>query len=189
MYKGTTELAENKLLLLYMLNRVGMPMSNANFTQIVLENNLLNYFELQQYLSELVEAGMLNEKHEGNRHLLGITEKGVNSLELFLSRIPEKKKQVVDAYFLKNLDLIKHEVRVIAEYALDGNRPMVRLALKSDADTLIELKLPAENNALVQQLSQHWKDNYEELYDKILKLFKQPLDSSASAENPQNENC
>ena len=171
MFAGTTELAENKLLLLYIFNRINMPMSNSHITQIVLENNLLNYFGLQQYLSELIDAGLLIESVDGKKHMLSLSEKGSNSLELFVSRIPEKKKSVVDTYFIENIDLIKKEISVFSEYILEGKQPMVHLALKSNSTTMIEIKIPAEDNSEVQEISQQWKENYEEIYAKIMNLF------------------
>ncbi|HBM81290.1 MAG TPA: DUF4364 domain-containing protein, partial [Clostridiaceae bacterium] len=52
MFDDTQELAESKLLILYLFKKINLPISNAIVTDIVLENNLLNYFQLQQYLSE-----------------------------------------------------------------------------------------------------------------------------------------
>ena len=53
MYENSLELAENKLLMLYILKSIKDPISNAQFTEIILENNFMNYFIFQQYLSEL----------------------------------------------------------------------------------------------------------------------------------------
>ena len=53
MFENSSELAESKLLLLYILKNLKTPISNTQLTEIVLENNLINYFTLQQYISEL----------------------------------------------------------------------------------------------------------------------------------------
>ena len=52
MFENSAELAENKLLLLYILQVLKRPISNSQLTEIILENNLINYFTLQQYISE-----------------------------------------------------------------------------------------------------------------------------------------
>ena len=56
MFEYNQELAENKLLLLYIFDKIQLPVSNNLITEIVLENNLFNYFHIQQYLSELVTS-------------------------------------------------------------------------------------------------------------------------------------
>ncbi|WDC83543.1 DUF4364 family protein [Caloramator sp. mosi_1] len=55
-----TDLAINKLIILYILNKLNKPTSNSQLTQIILENNLINYFTLQQYISELINTGFIN---------------------------------------------------------------------------------------------------------------------------------
>lgn len=173
MFKGTSDLAENKLLLLYIFHRINMPMNNSHITHIVLENNLINYFGLQQYISELVDSGFLSDTIENKKHLLNITSKGVDSLDFFIKRIPEKKKEVIDKYLETHLDLIKKDISVISEYDIKGNAFMVRLALKSEDTTLIELKFPVENNSKAQEVSHFWKENYEEIYKKIMNMFNE----------------
>lgn len=55
MYDSTLELAENKLLL-YIIKSIKYPISNTQLTDIVLENSFINYFMLQQYVSELISS-------------------------------------------------------------------------------------------------------------------------------------
>ena len=56
MYENSSELAENKLLMLYVLKTINEPISNIQLTEIILENNFINYFTFQQYLAELEES-------------------------------------------------------------------------------------------------------------------------------------
>ncbi|HAA81046.1 MAG TPA: DUF4364 domain-containing protein, partial [Thermoanaerobacter sp.] len=51
------ELAENKLIILYILNRINMPITDEQISKIILDNKLMNYFYLRQYLDELIETG------------------------------------------------------------------------------------------------------------------------------------
>ena len=53
MYENSAELAENKLLVLYVIQSLKQPISKTQLTEIILENNFINYFTLQQYISEL----------------------------------------------------------------------------------------------------------------------------------------
>ena len=43
MFEDTLELAENKLLLLYIFDKIKIPITNNKITQIILENNFINY--------------------------------------------------------------------------------------------------------------------------------------------------
>ncbi|MEF9952832.1 MAG: DUF4364 family protein [Clostridium sp.] len=101
MFKDTSELAENKLLLLYILEKLKVPTSNTLLTQIVLENNLINYFLLQQYLSELVDNGFIEDTKYNNTHKLTLTESGKSTLEFFTNRIPSEKITLIDEHLVE----------------------------------------------------------------------------------------
>ena len=53
---NTEELAQNKLILLYIIDKSQSSLSNSQITEIVLEDNYMNYFLIQQFLSELVKS-------------------------------------------------------------------------------------------------------------------------------------
>ena len=59
MYENSAELAENKLLVLYVIKSLKYPISNTQLTEIILENNFINYFTLQQYITELLSSEFL----------------------------------------------------------------------------------------------------------------------------------
>ncbi|MFQ7260934.1 MAG: DUF4364 family protein [Christensenellales bacterium] len=66
MYDNTRALAENKLIILYLIEKIEIPLSNSEICQFALEKNLMDYFSVQQYLSELVESGLLEMTTENN---------------------------------------------------------------------------------------------------------------------------
>ena len=65
-YNKTRALAENKLLILYLVKKIEIPLSNSEIWQFVSEKNLMDYFSAQQYLSELVESRLLEMTTENN---------------------------------------------------------------------------------------------------------------------------
>jgi predicted transcriptional regulator len=172
MFKNTTELAENKLLLLYIFEKLNMPLSNSHLTQVVLENNLIDYFSLQQYLSELVQSGFIKDTKEEKRHILTLTPGGKDVLEFFTSRIPENKRSVIDEYLNKHMTNIKKELEIVAEYVPHkANTFMTMLQLKDGEETLIELRLPAKTNTEARRLCGLWKENYQDFYERIKNMF------------------
>jgi predicted transcriptional regulator len=173
MFKDIMELAENKLLLLYIFNKVQMPISNSHITQIVLENNLINYFSLQQFLSELIESEFIKDEKKDRQHILTITPKGKNALEFFMNRIPEKRKETIDSYIKKNIENIKNDVEITAEYEQYMNgKYMANLKLANEGEVLINLKLSLDSLNEARNLCILWKQDPEKLYNKILGIFK-----------------
>lgn len=92
MQNSFTELAESKLLLLFIAKKINMPISNISLTELVLSNNLLNYFTLQQYIFELVSSDLLKNIEHNGKHMLEISDQGITVLSMFSNRISQEKK-------------------------------------------------------------------------------------------------
>ncbi|MDE7046166.1 MAG: DUF4364 family protein, partial [Acetatifactor sp.] len=73
----------NKLIVLYMLNRVNFSMTTAQVSDFILEKDYMNFLTLQQVISELTEAKMISPKTIRNRTQLSITEEGRSTLNFF----------------------------------------------------------------------------------------------------------
>lgn len=178
MFDSTLELAENKLLLLYIVNRLDFPVSNAQITELILENNLMNYFTLQQYIDELTSSGFLIYKDMDGSKRLSITEKGKNVLELFLDRISPAKYEMAEGYITDHWEIIKKELTVSADYTIEGkNNFIVSLKATEKDRLLMDIKFNVASNKQARELCARWKDRCPELYAKIAGIL---------TENPDN---
>ena len=173
MLKDTIELAENKLILLYIIRKINLPVSRSNITQIVLENNLLNYFQLQQYLSELIEGEFINDTKQNNSHIMTLTEKGSYTLNFFVNRIPEKKLEIINKYLKEHTISDKNDFEALSNYIPLGNKYMVNLKFIKNEDMLMELNLIANSGVEAERICSIWKSNPEEIYGKISNMFIQ----------------
>ena len=54
-----------KVFILYLLNNVGEPLSFEIVNDIVLQDEFVNYFDFAIFLSELLEAGQIEEHKDG----------------------------------------------------------------------------------------------------------------------------
>ena len=110
--ESSLELAENKLLLLYILKTLKQPISNTQLTEIVLENSFINYFTLQQYIAELDESKFIEYTEVMDKKLLKLTDKGENVLSFFKDRISPSKISLINEYIKLHIDLIKKELTI-----------------------------------------------------------------------------
>lgn len=173
MYRDTTELAENKLLILYILNKIDTPITNSSLTQIVLENNLINYFSLQQYISELIESGFIEISKEINKQLLRISLKGKRTLEFFIDRIPEKKLKVIDDYLKDQNIEPENKYTTISRYEAIGNEYFVDIKLLENEKIIFDLRLRTSSLEKATSICENWERNYVTLYEKIIDLLKE----------------
>lgn len=169
MYENSIELAENKLLLLYILNASKYPISNSVLTELVLHNCFLNYFTLQQYISELETAGFIKYEENNSKKLMYLTDKGINVLSFFENRISVNKKHIVDEYLDKTMESIKKELTIHADYTLEKHNSFtVNLKAIEGDIVLIDLKLNVVSKNQAISLCNRWKENSSEIYTKII---------------------
>ncbi|KRQ87232.1 hypothetical protein ABG79_01035 [Caloramator mitchellensis] len=175
MYRDTTELAENKLLILYILNKIDASITNSYLTQIVLENNLINYFSLQQYISELIESGFIDLTKEINRQLLKITLKGKRTLDFFIDRIPENKTKIIDAYLLEKEIEVQYEYIPRAKFENIGNDYFVDIKLLENDKIIFDLRLRTNSLENANTICENWEKKYSHYYDTILKTLTKEI--------------
>lgn len=172
MFEDSLNLAENKLLLLYIFNKIKLPISNLTLTEIVLENNFLNYFTLQQYIVELTSANLLRHITEHEKDRLTITPQGEKVLSLFQNRISEKTINQLNEYLDTKLSTIKKELTVSADYTIENKSSyLVNLLASENNTTLIDIKISVASNKQARELCYKWKSNSSELYNKIINIL------------------
>ncbi len=170
MFGDTSELAENKLLLLYIFDKIKLPISNIQITQIILENNFINYFTLHQYISELVSSGFLKYTAEESKHRLAITKEGSRVLSMFSERLSKSKVEVIDAYLKLHNEKIKKEVTISADYTIEkDNNYIVNLKATENNAILMDLKINVPTNKQARELCSKWKNNSAEIYNNIMR--------------------
>ena len=146
MFENTAELAENKLLLLHILKELNRPISNTQLTEIVLENNLINYFTLQQYISELDSSEFIRYEDINEKKLIVLTKKGENVLSFFKDRISPSKISIINNYINEKIELIKKL-------------------------PLIDLKVSVPTKKQASLLCSKWQENPSEIYNKIINIL------------------
>ncbi|MFL0194568.1 DUF4364 family protein [Clostridium sp. WILCCON 0269] len=168
MFEDTLELAENKLLLLYIFKKIKLPISNNHITEIILENDFINYFTMKQYLNELLSSNFIKQIDETNNHNLVITEKGIKVLCLFKSRISKDKIDTIDHYLEEQSKNIKEHLSINTHILKDKNNFIVDLKISEKDSILMEIKLNVDSDKKAQELCKKWEKNFSELYQKIV---------------------
>ena len=170
MFQDTSEeLAQNKLLLLYIIDKSPYSFNKDQITEYLLERNLLNYFLIQEYIDQLLEAGFI-EIIKDNKYQP--TKKGKESLNYFKSKISASiKNQLTLDFQLDEMKKIK-ESQIIAEYyEKEDSQYMVNLKLVERDEVLFSLYLSLPSIKQAEQITQAWKNSPDSIYGSIMNLF------------------
>lgn len=172
MFENTSELAENKLLLLYILKTLKEPVSNTQITEMVLENSLINYFTLQQYLSELDTSEFIQYTEINDKNLITLTKKGENVLSYFEDRISPSKKNIFNRYINDKIDLIKKEINIQGDYLpIKDDNYLVDLKAFEGDSILMDLKISVPSKKHAISLCNNWKNNSSVIYNEIINFL------------------
>lgn len=170
--ENTEELAQSKLLLLYLIKSSASAFTNSEITEFVLEKNYMNYFLVQQYLSELVESKFIETIKEDSKEVYFILEKGQIALSYFEERIPHKIKQELNDEFNEVKKKAKVETQVVSEFfEKENNQFVVNLKLVENDETLFSLYVDVATKKQVDLICDRWKENTESIYQNIINLL------------------
>lgn len=169
---SSEELASNKLLILYVLNKINMDLTNSQITQVVLETEIMNYFSLQQFLSQLMESKFLTTYKESDREYYSITQKGLEILEYFLSRIPDNITTKIDDYITFNKENLLSDTQVKSSFVKQSDREfIVNLKVIENQSSLIDLNLNVSSEKQAKLICNNWKKNASYMYAEIIDLL------------------
>lgn len=171
-------LAENKVLILYVLSSVNKPITNDALYSIVNSAVDLNYFYFQQFLLDLINVKYIICYEKETQDVYEITEAGKNTLDLTLDILPGIIKLKVDTNFKSNIENIENAESIIAEFTPKSeNEYEVECKIVEDGEVVFEIKTFAYSREQAQNIVHNWKENASTLYPKLLEvLTKNPED-------------
>lgn len=172
MEKSITELAENKVLILYILNQLPDGIKNDHLFKIVSSANNINYFYFQELLTDLINTNLVGSFTKEEDSFIKITSDGKNSLSLTKSLLPGILKLKADNIFKDEISSIAEESSIITEYIpKDENNYTVKCKIVEKTETIFEISTFAGSRDRAKQISDNWKNNANIIYPKILNLL------------------
>lgn len=163
------EMVENKLILLYIIDRINMPISNMQITRLILENKYMNYFFLQQFLNELCESNFIESTLIDDKSVYKITETGKQTLEYFLDMIPFGIRTRFDNSISSIRRNLKNEILITADFIPEReNEYIVSCKVHEDDFSLIDLKVTVGTKNDAREICDNWKKNSQVIYSEII---------------------
>jgi len=165
-------LAENKVLILYILNKVHKPITNDNLYKLVLSAIDMNYFYFQQFLLDLISAKFIVNYQKEDQIVYELTPHGKNTLDLTLDILPGIIKLKADTNLKPVLDNIENEHSIIAEFTPKSeDNYIVNCKIVENNETVFEIKTFAGSRDEAKKIVDNWKNNAEQIYPKLLETL------------------
>ncbi len=167
--ENQTMLAEDKILILYILKKVGKPLSYKELLELIIAVSEINYFYFQQFLSDLLEDHYIIKNKNSEIELYELTQEGTSALELTLDLIPGITKLQIDSEFKKSFSSIKDKFSISAEYNPVSNSEFkVTCKIIENHEAIFKTEILVSSKEQASQIVNNWNTNASSIYPKIL---------------------
>ena len=164
--------AENKLLILYIIEKVNFELTNSQIAKLVINIHEINYFYLQQYISQLIDDGFLECRVENDNRFYKITPLGKQALDFFKTMLRASTRAKINSIIKESIPDLRTETQITADYTpLDDSQYSVSCQISEGQTCLIDLNLFAGTKEHAKLICQNWKDNSQEIYSQIIHLL------------------
>ena len=158
-----------KLIVLYMLNKVSFPLTNAQLSDFILEKGYTNFITLQQVIGELTDASMITARSIRYRTHLDITEEGRETLQYFENRISDAIREEIDDYLKKNEFTLRNEVSVLGNYYKSTSGEYeAHLVAKDRGINLVDITLSVPLEEMASAICDNWQKKNQEIYKYLI---------------------
>ena len=172
MKQSNEDLAENKVLILYLLNKLPDGIKSDNLYKIVSSANNINYFYFQELLTDLIDTNLVGSFTKEEDTFIKITSEGQNALLLTKELLPGILKLRADNVFKQEVSIIAEESSIVTEYIpKDEKNYTVKCKIIEKNEILFEVSTYAGSRERAKQISDNWKNNANTLYPKIINLL------------------
>lgn len=167
------EIVQNKLIIMYIIDRLKMPVSNNSITKLVLETRLMNYFMFQQSFNELHESKLI-EYHEAvntpdNVEGFKLSATGIKTLQYFLNLITPGIRNQLDKTLPDARKEILYDALITADYIPESESKFtVCCRINEKGFQLIELKATVGTKNDARLICDNWKKHSTEIYAEVI---------------------
>ena len=182
------DVAENKLLILYILGRLKTAVKSVELTDYILGERLMEYIDLQQHIHELAEDSLIGAASDGGYTMYAIAEDGKAVLADMSDMLPMTEKNrvnrtigrlirgIINARSVAADNVTEAGARgVAADYTPeDENRSVVRVELNEAGTPLMALEVAVASKEEARRMCANWKSNAAEIYAGIVGLLLNP---------------
>ncbi|MDQ2087816.1 DUF4364 family protein [Herbivorax sp. ANBcel31] len=171
------ELAENKLILLYIIDKADMPVNNLQITKLIMENKVMNYFIFQQLLDELCSLKYVSSEIKNNKTYYSITPSGKQTLEYFTNHIPKGTMALINNSINDMRKNIRNETLIKADFTPESeNEFTVTCQVREDNFSLIDLEISVGTKSDARDICRNWKKHSQTIYSEIIESLIKPRD-------------
>ena len=179
--KNKEKLAENKLMILYLLEKANCTLTNLQIQKLLYDVEGFNYYYFQHIISELVSQDYVANYKQNEEWLYEVTTQGKEILNLTSNILPGIVKHQLDVIIKEQLSQVQNEVSVTAEYIPENDNEFITSCKITESHkVLFELNIYCASKEQAKIIAENWKIHANDYYPQIIKKKKKNEDEQLS---------
>lgn len=166
---SSTELAHDKLVILYCLEMLAMPVNNLQLVKFIVERRFIGHLFVQQYLAELCKSKDIDMETADGMSVYHITDKGRQTLKYLKSRIlPGIRKMIEESAQSQRRSIFK-DISITADYTpVNENEFVAECAIREGDFLIMEIKVAVGSKKDAKAICRNWKNDSTGIYSDIV---------------------
>lgn len=166
------QLAESKVLILYILSKINKTVTNSELLELVQSIEEMNYFYFQQFLIDLKENRYLLEYEEEKKKYYVITNSGRETVKLTIDMLPGAIKDKVDETLKHTMKKIENKEAIYADFFPSKEDDiMIKCGIKEGNKKVFEVQVFSSSRDNAIKIIENWKKNATTIYPKIVEML------------------
>ncbi len=163
------EASVNKLILLFVFDKMESPLSESNILDMCTSsNNWLSYMDCSALIKNLLDVGFICDVNSGGEPLYTITADGRMCLANYYVKIPTSTRAEISTFIKNNRTRYRKKQEFFSDYFKnkDGTYT-VHLKIIESAQPLLELKLVVPSRQIAKNVYVGWENKGDEFYKTV----------------------
>jgi hypothetical protein len=162
---------EGKLLALYALDRLGTS-TGQQLLQIMADNDIMNYFDLQLILGDLCASGQAARTPHPADCMYELTDAGREALAMFMRRLPNSRmEQIRDSAVAMGVRFQREKQLVARSEQAPGGEYTLTLQVVEERAPVLSLRLSLPTNEMAQRFLKSWESKAGDIYGYIYRTL------------------
>ncbi len=163
-----------KLMVLFLLKRGSLSLTNAQISDFFIEKGYTNYFTLQQVINSLLESEMITAETTRNTTRYNLTSQGEETLSYLKDKLSQGIIQDIISYLNDRKIEMVNELSVLSDYDRTPNGEYaVHFRIMEKDSPVIDMTLSVVTESLAERMCDNWQKHSSELYGYLMeKLLK-----------------
>ena len=167
-----SKIFDSKIIVLYILDIAGKPLSIDQIVKFCEEFDDLTYFDICSYIDSLKTSNYIDENLEENTMIYSLNDLGRATLKELLELIPGVNLHNIKKMINKNITKVKTDFSIDTTILpIKDDEYKVSCYIKDGNDELINITLYAGSKEQAKNIAKNWDEKAEEIYNQLLKAM------------------